>query len=397
MLFLFSIQKEAEEEIGEEPHEVSFTSKLRPTLEASLYEPSFSEEKSWSPREKLNEFLTSRDISPILHSLAKPWVEASERTKQYHTRKARQTVNSCLNEIAPEDYEMLLSSLVKSKLEETTIDSSLMECLTECYNNATHWSTRRQILSIMADKLTFKDLQRWMPNIARHHLLLHGRGSKVPSVKITRMYIAPEKLDHFLSFITSTHIIQDLPFGEKTLEIKVPNVLRSLIPEQIVRRTLCKVLSVCSASTRKFLQGLDYVSAAGAKAFDELEKVVDKLGDDYGKGFTWAKIQKEQLQLAKRYLKGDYKVKIFCECSSFILTKEKIAVISLYYPRVNVQHGTEISFDETRTTQPKISEIPRRISNGTEFTVIRNFRKLGYTSRNCGKCCCLFISKKVNV
>lgn len=242
---------------------------------------------------------------------------------------------------------MLLSSLVKSKLEENTIDSSLMECLTECYNNATHWSTRRQILSIMADKLTFKDLQRWIPNlsryrfnIARHHLLLHGRGSKVPSVKNTRMYIAPEKLDHFLAFITSTHIIQDLPFGEKTLklssnaEIKVPNVVRSLIPEHIVlqylgyckyvgftpmsRSTLCKVLSVCSASTRKSLQGLDYVSAAGAKAFDELEKVVDKLGDDYGKGFTWAKVQKEKLQLAKRYLKGDYKVRVFHECISLV-------------------------------------------------------------------------------
>ena len=76
----------------------------------------------------------------------------------------------------------------------------------------------------------------------------------------------------------------------------------------ISRSALRKVLSVCSASTRKSLQGLDYTSAAGAKAFDELEKVVDKLGDDFGKGFTWAKVQKEKLQLAKCYLKGDYKV-----------------------------------------------------------------------------------------
>ena len=63
---------------------------------------------------------------------------------------------------------------------------------------------------------------------------------KVPSVKGTRMYIPPQKLDHFLSFTTSTHIIQDLPFGKKTLklssnvELKIPNVMRSLIPEQIV-------------------------------------------------------------------------------------------------------------------------------------------------------------------
>ena len=41
---------------------------------------------------------------------------------------------------------------------------------------------------------------------------------KVPSVKGTRMYIAPQKLDHFLSFTISTHIIQDLPFGEKNIK-----------------------------------------------------------------------------------------------------------------------------------------------------------------------------------
>ena len=166
---------------------------------------------------------------------------------------------------------MLLTSIVKFKSEESSVDSSLMECLTECYNNADHWSTRRQIPAIMVDKVCFKDLQRWLPNlsryrfnIARHHLLLHGRGSKVSSVKSLRMYIAPEKLDNFLTFITSTYTVQDLPFGEKILklssraEIKVPNVVRSLIPEHIVLQyisycsdtgftpmscsTLCKVL-----------------------------------------------------------------------------------------------------------------------------------------------------------
>lgn len=327
----------AEEE--EEDGEVSFTPMSSSTLKTSLYEPSFSEEKIESPREKLNEFLASRDISPIRHSLGTPWGEASERTKRFYTRKARQAVNACLNEIAPDESEMLFTSLIKYKYEESDVDSSLMECLTECYNNADHWSTRRQILSIMVDKVSFKDLQRWLPNlsryrfnIARHHLLLHGRGSKVPSGKMSRMYIAPEKLDHFVAFITSTNIVQDLPFGEKILklsshaEIKVPNVVRSLIPEHIVlqyisycsdtgftpmsRSTLCKVLKVCSASTRKSLQGLDYVSAAGAKAFEELEEVVEKLGDVYGKGLTWAKQQKEKLQIAKRYLKGDYKVQL---------------------------------------------------------------------------------------
>lgn len=83
---------------------------------------------------------------------------------------------------------------------------------------------------------------------------------------------------------------------------------------------------------------MDYISAAGAKAFDELEKVVDKLGDDYGKGFTWAKVQKEKLQLAKRYLKSDYKVRVFCNCISKSLTKEKYQSY-LVTPKVDVTRG----------------------------------------------------------
>ena len=74
------------------------------------------------------------------------------------------------------------------------------------------------------------------------------------------------------------------------------------------RSTLCRVLKVCSASVRKSLQGLDYVLAVGAKAFDNLENVVDKLGDCCGKGLTWAKESNEKFKEAKRYLKGDYKV-----------------------------------------------------------------------------------------
>ena len=72
-----------------------------------------------------------------------------------------------LHEIVLRETETLLSSLVKSELEGSTIDSFLMECLAECYNNADHCSSRRRILSIMADKMNFQDLQRWIPNLYR--------------------------------------------------------------------------------------------------------------------------------------------------------------------------------------------------------------------------------------
>jgi hypothetical protein len=74
------------------------------------------------------------------------------------------------------------------------------------------------------------------------------------------------------------------------------------------RSSLCRILDVCSASTRTSLQGLDYFSAEGAKAFDDMVAVVDKLGDVYERGLTWSKEHIRKLKLAKRYFKSDYKV-----------------------------------------------------------------------------------------
>ena len=152
----------------------------------------------------------------------------------------------------------------------------------------------------------------------------------MPTNAQTKSFIPEAKLAHFLDFITSSHVIQDLPFGAKTITlstnevVQVPNVVRNMIPERIVcqyqkysaehdftpmsRSTLLRILHVCSASTRKSLQGLDYVSCSGAQAFEDLVNVVHQLGEN-GMGLTWAKTQKKALKEAKRYLKTDFKVK----------------------------------------------------------------------------------------
>ena len=206
-----------------------------------------------SSRDKLNEFLSRRDMSPIRSKLNKRWHCTNERTKRHYTRKARQSVYAVIEEIAPGDTDNLWNALVSSRGmvcqlpmdPQLHADSTLIEALTECYNNAGHCSTRRQILSILADKVSFKMLKRWILgltlyrfNIARHHQLLHGRGAVLSTEHHTRMYVAPGQLSHFLNFITSGHIIQDLPFGEKKLklssneELVIPNVIKLSLPRR---------------------------------------------------------------------------------------------------------------------------------------------------------------------
>ena len=75
------------------------------------------------------------------------------------------------------------------------------------------------------------------------------------------------------------------------------NVIRVMVPESIVkkylayshecvftalrRRSLLRIVHVCSASVRRSLQGLGYISCAGSQGFDDLCDVVNKLGDSF--------------------------------------------------------------------------------------------------------------------
>ena len=142
----------------------------------------------------------------------------------------------------------------------------------------------------MVDKIPLQDLQHYINgitsyrfNLVRHHKLLHGRKTVVPVAVARRMGVDYAQVDHFLNFITSSHVVQDLPFGEKMLKlstgevIKTPNVVRMLIPQRITQQyyqlceetgstpisksTLLRVLDACSASVGKSLQGLDNFSA----------------------------------------------------------------------------------------------------------------------------------------
>ena len=160
---------------------------------------------------------------------------------------------------------------------------------------------------------------------------MYRGGAEVETRSVPRMYVSATQLDHFLDFITSEHIIQELPFGERTLKLSS----EKKIPERVIqqynlfctetgfapmgRSTLHNILDVCSASVRNSLQGLDYFTAQGTQAFDDLESVVDKLGEDCGMGSSWVKEKKEQVKEGKRYLKSDYKVPLLSLLSLLLL------------------------------------------------------------------------------
>ena len=117
-------------------------------------------------RNQLNRFLQIRDISPVRNPSSVSWKTANERTKHCYLRKARQSISAVLEVIAPGASEELWNELCERHMQAVSKDSQnegvsrsekevkLLEAFAESYLNAQNWSTRWQILSLMADKFT---------------------------------------------------------------------------------------------------------------------------------------------------------------------------------------------------------------------------------------------------
>lgn len=83
----------------------------------------------------------------------------------------------------------------------------------------------------MADKLTLEQFQKLIPGlsswkiaIAKKHAVQRGRGAEVISSHTPRIKLDISQVEHFLTFITSGHVVQDLPFGEKVLKLSTGKV-----------------------------------------------------------------------------------------------------------------------------------------------------------------------------
>jgi len=133
-------------------------------------------------------------------------------------------------------------------------------------------------------------------------ILFLGRGILPDPLKAPMERCSYNQISHFIDFILSPNITIDLPFGERKLHLStgetllVPDVVRNQIPTRIITQyqafcneqededfkplsstSLFAILRHCAASTRKSLSGLDYYSADGSTAFDELQQLCDEL------------------------------------------------------------------------------------------------------------------------
>ncbi|CAB4039986.1 Hypothetical predicted protein [Paramuricea clavata] len=91
-------------------------------LDVMVFSPSAVSELSQmkdpniTPRERLNVFLASRDVSPIRTAMNTSWHAAADRTKRHYLRKAWQVIHATLEEIAPDNSEELLRAVQEGSM-----------------------------------------------------------------------------------------------------------------------------------------------------------------------------------------------------------------------------------------------------------------------------------------
>ena len=184
-------------------------------------------------REKLNEYLVSKNIEPV----SQPWVEwekASDSTKLRYTRRTAEIFSSVLHDLTPScagslwqavvSYPAMNEALGLDELSETS--KCYLQVLAEAYDKAHGLDTRQQILSMMCGVSNYNDISRFIPGLSRYrftianlHRLQHGSGASVTPQPSSKIGVDPRQLDHFLSYIKSPHLVQDLPFGQERAKI----------------------------------------------------------------------------------------------------------------------------------------------------------------------------------
>lgn len=350
--------------------EESSQSSTMSSLQTADSPESYASVMNISRLESLNTFLHNCNVSPV-KSLSNPLTVASERTKRRYIDKAKECVFAVLETIAPKEKDLLLESIIFERNEQEQPANDTLQILKKIYIQAESWQFQRQVLSIIVQQMSFEGAQKFIPGLtswrfyeAKRHANIEGPGLPVNVTAEKREKINANNLDHFIDFITSSHIMKDLPYGQRTLKldsgeiINIPNVIRSLSSSSLIsqylqlceednisplgKSTLYKILSECAASVRKSVEGLDNYVMEGSRAFQTLEEI-----------FMDENNLKTKLLEAKRYLKADFKIhlarqtNVIQHCLGFALSIPGIE-FQLHCQHIHSQHCQScIDLDET--------------------------------------------------
>ncbi|GMT04683.1 hypothetical protein PENTCL1PPCAC_26857, partial [Pristionchus entomophagus] len=233
-------------------------------------------------------------------------------TKMRKVWAMKKIVNVMASLIAPNDEEEFMRLYLQSTIPNAWRDNSdpkmekIFEEVANQYDKTDDRKTREIILSSIANVIGPTKLQTYIPGLSSrkyHNAKLRARSS-VPfdaPHRIIRERYRPERLNYFVSFITSPIVSTGLPYGERKVKtsdgstLSIPNTIRLLQHAEIIRmytkhmeqigetsKMISKsvaywILKMCSATKRHPLTCVDYYMADGADAFEDIDDILNTL------------------------------------------------------------------------------------------------------------------------
>ncbi len=292
----------------------------------------------------LSAYGESIGLSPTKH-MTKQLSDYAPKQKEYHVRHTSLLIAGILKTVAKDkDPNELLQEVLQSKYlqEELNIESDneeenpVLEQMVELYLALQSGESQKDLLEYICSNFTETEvLDNFEISKSTYYRYKSAYERKVSGYDETeseyRETLSPNRIDHFMDFITSPHVMKDLPYGSKHMKlsngmtVEIPNVVRAMVPERIVaqymsfcnenkyplysRSTYLRILDDCTATTRKALAGVDNFQSAGIEAYDDLESIVDQIRPF--KETSWGKDTQKKLLETKQYLKSEFRVRLF--------------------------------------------------------------------------------------
>lgn len=132
-----------------------------PGTEESSEESNVENETQSEKLKTIKKLLTLDGHEPLKRTMqVASWVDASDKTRRFHTSKMTEVVSTVLEVVAPNDARLLWKALKESTEinkhydKVASLESSLLTALIESYKQATHPNTRKQILSVITFKIS---------------------------------------------------------------------------------------------------------------------------------------------------------------------------------------------------------------------------------------------------
>jgi hypothetical protein len=137
----------------------------------SVYQLNEDPDLQYDQKDNFKQFLINNGFQGRVQ-MTKSYHKMRKKSQQNFLQQIKRILLFILQILVPNDFNQVWKDLIESEIEETNQNYKLdgkfgivLGCIADAYNNTNHWSTRRQILSVVAQDVPLYIVQQFIPDV----------------------------------------------------------------------------------------------------------------------------------------------------------------------------------------------------------------------------------------